>query len=305
MRTEPLSAEPPPAVVSPAPAAPPLIDLLLAGFPRARFLAEHYLRAPFAHQGGAESLATLASWEAIERILREPDPDVLVARRGQLAPASAPGDVRQARELSARGQTLVIRHAETRDPALGALARAFAADFAAPVNIHLYATPPGEHGFGWHYDAEEVFAIQCAGVKRYTLRKNTLHPWPLVETLPTDMGFEHEVTPIWECTLAPGDWLYMPSGTWHLARAESESLSLAVGLLPPAAIHIFDALRADLLRSIEWRQRLGLLGRAATESPEAARTRLAELLTVLGADLGRRLSDPRFQDRLLARLYDV
>jgi ribosomal protein L16 Arg81 hydroxylase len=282
----------------------PAIDLLLAGFPRDRFLAEHYLRAPFAHQGGAESLLALASWEVIERILREPDPDILIARRGEPSASTTPVDLRAARALAARGETLVIRHAERRDPALGALARAFAADFAAPVNIHLYATPAGEHGFGWHYDAEEVFVIQCTGVKRYTLRKNTLHPWPLVETLPADMGFEREVTPVWQCTLAPGDWLYLPSGTWHLARAESDSLSIAVGLLPPAAIHAFDTLRADLLRSIEWRQRLGLLGRAAVESPEAARARIAELCLVLGADLDRRLNDPRFQERLLAGLKE-
>ena len=36
-------------------------------------------------------------------------------------------------------------------------------DFAAPVDVHLYCTPAGQPGFGWHYDAEDVFVLQTAG----------------------------------------------------------------------------------------------------------------------------------------------
>ncbi len=117
------------------------------------------------------------------------------------------------------------------------------------------------------------------------------------------MGFEHEVTPTWECTLAAGDWLYLPSGTWHLRAGRAESLSLAIGLLPPTALDAFDELRNDLLRSIEWRQRLGILGGSrGSRDPDAARARLRAALRRARADLERRLCDQRFLERGLTRV---
>lgn len=278
----------------------PILDALLGPVSRRQFLDEHYLLLPFARAGGGEAIATLLDWPMIERLVADPTSDLLVARDGRLAAESQAQ--RSAAKLFAEGNTLVVRHAERQDQRLAELARGFAREFAAPVNIHLYATPQTGHGFGWHYDAEEVFVVQALGAKRYELRKNTRHPWPLVETLPADMGFEHEVTPTWECTLAAGDWLYLPSGTWHRAAAESDSLSLAIGLLPKTALDLFDALRLDLRRSLEWRQRLPILGDAALDDPAEVRERLRGLTAELAHDLMRRLADERFLERCLTRL---
>src|SRR5690606_27495317 len=114
--------------------------------------------------------------------------------------------------------------------------------------------PPGRFGFGWHYDAEEVFILQTVGQKEYSLRKNTVNPWPLEETLPQGMRYEREVMPLMRCLLQAGDWLYLPSGYWHKAEARELSLSLAVGVMAPAAISILDRLREELLQSLVWRQ---------------------------------------------------
>ena len=100
-----------------------------------------------------------------------------------------------------------------------AVAAAFARDFAAEVNIHMYCTPGDQFGFGWHYDAEEVFIVQTTGRKLYSLRKNTVNPWPIEETLPADMRYEREITPLVRCELAAGDWLYVPSGYWHMGQS--------------------------------------------------------------------------------------
>ena len=283
----------------PAAGEAPVLDTLLGPIPRRQFLEDHYLRLPFARAGGGETIGNLLRWPLIERLVADPAADLLVAKDGQLLPETRPR--RPARELFAGGYTLVLRHAERQDADLAAVARGFEREFAAPVNIHLYATPAGGHGFGWHYDAEEVFVVQAEGSKRYELRKNTRHPWPLVETLPADMGFEHEITPTWECTLAASDWLYLPSGTWHRAQADADSLSLAIGLLPQTALDLFDELRQDLRRSLEWRQRLALLGDAELEDPTQVRERLRALLAELGQDLARRLADERFLERCLTR----
>ena len=82
------------------------------------------------------------------------------------------------------------------------LAAGFEDDFHAPANIHIYATPAGKYGFSWHYDAEEVFIMQTSGRKEYSLRKNTVHPWPLVETIPQDMGYSREIMPLMHVLLS-------------------------------------------------------------------------------------------------------
>ena len=107
-----------------------------------------------------------------------------------------PKDAAGARALGDEGYTIFIRHAERHHPGLAELAREFEATFLGPVNIHVFATPAGAPGFSWHYDAEDVFIIQTAGEKEYSLRKNTVNPWPLEETLPEDMQYEREQMPL-------------------------------------------------------------------------------------------------------------
>jgi ribosomal protein L16 Arg81 hydroxylase len=160
----------------------------------------------------------------------------------------------QARALLGEGHTIGVRHAERHDGALAELALDFQRDFAAPVDVHVYWTPPGQPGFGWHYDAEDVFVLQAHGAKEWSLRKNTVNPWPLVETLPADMEVEREIMPVMRCLLRPGDWLYIPAGYWHATRAGAdESVSLSVGVLSTSAIEVYDFLRRSLLSSLLWR----------------------------------------------------
>lgn len=72
----------------------------------------------------------------------------------------------------------------------------------------------------------------------YELRKNTVNPLPLEETTPEDMHYEREIMPLWKCTLSPGDWLYIPSGYWHRAKAVTSSTSIALGVKPVTGIDV-------------------------------------------------------------------
>src|SRR5262249_22517361 len=100
------------------------------------------------------------------------------------------------------------------------------------VAIQLYATPRGYYSFTWHYDAEEVFILQTAGSKQYYLRENTVNPHPKLEAMPKDMHYEKETTPTIGALLIAGDWLYIPGGWWHVAKAPEDSLSVSIGILP-------------------------------------------------------------------------
>src|SRR5204863_6894279 len=109
----------------------------------------------------------------IVQAMQRREADVMICRRNCRYEGTVPSAESEMQVLSSEGYTFVVRHAERCDAKLRDLAANFESDFAAPVNIHLYSTPTSEFGFGWHYDAEEVFILQTAGAKTYELRKNT------------------------------------------------------------------------------------------------------------------------------------
>jgi 50S ribosomal protein L16 3-hydroxylase len=259
-----------------------ILDRLLGDFPAARFLEEFYFRLPYSRPGGAVGVAPAMDPERVRRIVDAPGADVMVSRRGERAPSGPWLDLYKA------GHTITVRHAERHDEDLARLAAAFHGEFRAPVNVHLYCTPAGEHGFGWHYDVEDVFILQLEGDKAYSLRKNTVNPWPLLATMPRDLQYEKEGSPAFECRLRAGDWLYIPPGWWHIAKSETESKSLAVGMMSPTALDLLRFLEAELPSSVVWRQRI-------PRDPDA----LAKVLRDLGRDLAMAMSDPTLAPKAL------
>jgi 50S ribosomal protein L16 3-hydroxylase len=265
-----------------------ILARLLGDFPPARFLEEFYFRLPYSRPGGAAGIAPAIGWDRVRALVEAPGADVLLSRRGQLADTPVKGW----REKYAEGFTITVRSAAKLDLDLARLAEEFRSDFLAPVNIHLYCTPAGEHGFGWHYDVEDVFVLQVEGAKAYSLRKNTVNPWPVLETMPRDLRFEDEGSPVFTCRLEAGDWLYIPAGWWHIAKTESESKSLAVGMMSPTALDLLRFLGPELAATVIWRQRLPVSG---ADDPE----RLSKVFRDLGRDFAATLSDPRLARKFI------
>jgi ribosomal protein L16 Arg81 hydroxylase len=267
---------------------------LLGEVPAATFFDEYFHRLPFALSGGARDICELGTWSVLATMLACDDADVMVVRDGVQFAGPGPKDLPAAEALSAEGYTILVRHAERHDERLLALANAFARDLAAPVDVHVYVTPPGKHGFGWHYDAEDVFILQTAGRKEYSLRKNTVHPWPLVETIPRDMQYERELMPLCRVLLAAGDWLYIPCGWWHKADAaasDETSISLAIGVMSPAAIDVYDFLRGRLVDSLLWRQRLPLPFATSGQSSDLVEAAYRAIFGQLADELDATLRD--------------
>ncbi len=280
------------------------IETLLGEIPKTKFVQEYFHRLPFSLAGAARSVCQLGSWEVLGEILGQDGVDVMVVRDGQQCAGPDPTTMGAAKALSSEGYTILVRHAEKHNEEIEALATAFRDDFHAPVNIHIYATPAGEHGFSWHYDAEEVFIIQTSGQKEYSLRKNTVNPWPLIETIPNNMGYEREVMPLMRVLLSAGDWLYIPCGYWHKAEArdsDETAISLALGVMSPSAIDIYDYLRARLLDSLLWRQRLPVNGAVSAMSSDELASHYRELFGQLADDLANTLRDEQFVREFLAR----
>jgi len=303
------------------------IGSLFGDIPVANFIQDHLHRLPFAAARTATSLCELGTWTALRTILASADDDVSATRAGQWYDGPPPTDADSARALCDQGYTVFIRHAERHHPQLAELAADFEATFLGPVNIHVFATPAGAPGFSWHYDAEDVFIIQTAGQKEYSLRKNTVNPWPLEETLPADMQYERELMPLMRVLLRPGDLLYIPCGYWHKAEAKhgglgdrdsgrgtlnketpsphpvsspsETSISLAVGVMSRSAMDVFDFLRRRLIHSLVWRQRLPLPNES---TPEESHATYRHLFEQLAADLKKTFADPKLVADFLATL---
>jgi ribosomal protein L16 Arg81 hydroxylase len=277
-----------------------LIDTLLGDVPRSVFLQEHYLRQPLARRAAAAHLSELATWATVERLVEHTSCDLLLVRDGKLWPGARPTRAAEARRLHAEGYSLALRQADQHDAGLAELGRTLSAELQGTVNLQVYCTPQGHGSFGWHCDPEEVFIFQTAGVKRYQMRQNTLNPSPLLETLAAGPDASRETTPILECQLEAGDWLYIPGGFWHEVTAPQDSISISVGVMPATPLHVLDFVRAQLLRSEAWRRRFPPLGHASPMSDAEKLDFCRSLFRELGTELKGMLDDPRFMLRFLA-----
>ena len=84
-----------------------------------------------------------------------------------------------------------------------------------------YITPNGKQGLAPHFDDVEIFVLQTEGAKRWKVYDtDTLAAHPS-----GDLDERSLETPSLEVTLQPGDCLYMPRGTIHMAVANRDQLS--------------------------------------------------------------------------------
>jgi 50S ribosomal protein L16 3-hydroxylase len=175
------------------------------------------------------ALATL-DWATLGEVLAA-QPDAIVCAKGKHLGLPVPRDLDEVRAYFRIGIGLCVRHTERCHPKLAAIAAAFEQDLGRSVQVQLFVTPGGTHGFGWHYDLEDVFIAQTVGVKDYYFRENTIErtaPFPP----PSFAGFHLESSPIMTATLVPGDFLYIPSRWWHMAQCKDDALSISVGVSP-------------------------------------------------------------------------
>lgn len=134
----------------------------------------------------------------------------------------------------AGGATLVLQALHRTWPPLIEFGSELAAEIGHPVQINAYITPPENQGFAAHYDTHDVFVLQVAGGKRWTIHR------PVIESPLPDQTWEQrraEVAaraaeePLIDTVLRPGDALYLPRGYLHSAVAQGElSIHLTVGV---------------------------------------------------------------------------
>jgi lysine-specific demethylase/histidyl-hydroxylase NO66 len=136
--------------------------------------------------------------------------------------------------LFADGSTVVLQGLHRLWPPLIEFADQLAADLGHPTQVNAYVTPPSSRGFSPHYDVHDVFVLQVAGEKHWTIHEPVL-PDPLRSQPWTDrteqVAAAAEGEPVIDAVLRPGDVLYLPRGYLHSAEALGEiSAHLTVGV---------------------------------------------------------------------------
>lgn len=114
-----------------------------------------------------------------------------------------------------------------------------------PVGINCYASFGQDHSFDKHWDEHDVFAIQLAGEKHWTLFDNPDVPFATGFRSPTETCPDNVIG---DFDLCEGDVLYVPRGCWHEVRGNNRpSLHVSVGVV---RLRAFDLLRS-LLDNLE------------------------------------------------------
>ncbi len=257
------------------------------------FLDKHFTRLPFSRPHGADEFKEFLNWETVKNIIAEDKSVLRIVKDGKMISDYVKLTHDEVKKRYDEGCTLLVRFAERSDTRLNELALDFARSFRTEVDIQLYCTPENHNAFGWHYDVEEVFILQCQGSKHYTLRPNTIHPNPLVKSIPKDQGYERETsTTAIQVTLEEGDWLYIPSGWWHRAETKKASMHISIGLMPRSAVDLLEAFPDFLAKDVFWRTRMPVYRDFPTEADEI--TFYQEAMVKLGKEIARHFADPEF-----------
>lgn len=205
----------------------------LGSIPIETFVSEFLQKQPVAMPGTARGALPLLDWHVLDGILgRCQPPDIWVVARGEILDIAPPRSVEELRPLMAMGVGLAMRRGERYDDGLAEFAASLAQDLPGRVHVQIFVTPGGTHGFGWHYDHEDVFIAQTAGVKDYYFRDNTVDRDTPHGQQPDFSLFKQERSQLATARLIPGDWLYLPARWWHMAKCLEDSLSISAGMFP-------------------------------------------------------------------------
>ncbi len=236
----------------------------LTGLDAGDFADRHWGRTPLLRRGadpGAfrdvldlDGVDELLSRRGLRTPFLRMAKDGVIDSRSFTGPAGAGAEIGdQVRDdavaaLFADGATAVLQGLHRMWPPVIDLATRLAAEIGHPVQANAYVTPPQSRGFSAHYDVHDVFVLQLAGRKHWTVHA-PVHPDPLRHQPWNDHADDvrHRVReePALETVLETGDVLYLPRGWLHAATAQGGvSAHLTVGVHVVTRYALVEALTA-------------------------------------------------------------
>ena len=192
-------------------------------------IEDHWGKRAVYIPGAIDKFKGLYTWEAVNDIMfasRNYDKLRLLYEKKELPRNS----FKSLDHWMAKGATLVINGVNSVDPLVAKFEDSLEYDLNRHVNINSYMSYPSKQGFDIHFDFHDVFLVHTEGIKEWKIFEPTPgHTYPLHRLLNLDKGDPPEYEPYLECTLTPGDVVYIPRGHWHYGIAIEPSIHLTVG----------------------------------------------------------------------------
>ena len=197
------------------------------------------------------------------------------------------------RALVGQGASILLNDIDTLSPGLRAVAGLLEGALGAKVQINLYCSWHERQAFPSHFDTHDVFALQIAGEKRWTVFRGRFEQpiaHPSFQSLGQAYHDDAKGAVLAEFDLRPGDILYLPRGQYHHALATgANSIHLAVGVTEPVGIDLLSLLFEDAVADPAFRRRL-----PAAAEPGAVTAQVGRL----AAGAREHMASPRFRARL-------
>ncbi len=239
----------------------------------ADFLATHWGQSPH-HRIGADlaAFSDLFSLDEVDRrmssrsartpafrLVRDGRPldPARYTRNARIGGQSVPGvaDPGAIFEEFRNGATIVFQGLHRSCPPITRFCRRLELDLSHAVQANAYVTPAGSQGLGVHYDTHDVFVLQLAGAKQWSIYPPVLddplpsQPW---KGTATDAG-----EPCLSVDLQAGDCLYVPRGFLHAAQAQHDlSAHLTIGVVTTTWHDVVKEVIAGVAEEAEFRRAL-------------------------------------------------
>lgn len=145
--------------------------------------------------------------------------------------------------LPKRDWTLLVQDVDRWDPDVRALLQRveFLPRWRVDDVMISYAVPGGS--VGAHVDQYDVFLLQGMGQRRWQIDASAGPPLAFRDDAPIRLLQSFNASHEW--VLGPGDMLYLPPGMPHFGVAESDCLTLSIGMRAPSAGELLAAFAAQ------------------------------------------------------------
>lgn len=265
----------------------PSLEWLIYPTSKEVFFQEYFEKRPLVVKRGEPNyFKDLLSLDEIDRVIttlnRSPEEIVLknasrdVSEKDYTVDGSI--DVAKLYQLFNEGSTITLAFLDDVLPQLAQFCKILEREFSCPLQANIYLTPPSAQGAKAHYDTHDVFVLQIAGTKKWTI-----YGTPVELPLP-GQDFDstiHELgAPTMEFVLEPGDVAYVPRGAGHDARStDTVSMHVTAGILRYTWTDLLlEFIAGASLRDAAFRKSLPAGFARTGFNREQARKQLGELL---------------------------
>ena len=203
-------------------------------------------------------------------------------------------DPARLRKLYEQGHTIRIGNLQRIIPAMARASRAIQQETGYSNYMHVFLTPGGNQGLGWHWDQQMAIIAQVSGVKRWNLwRPPADAPAPVRDYNESWRVWKDTYVQDWEAAgpdlvidLHPGQSMVLPRGWVHNPRvtAEHAAVHLTIAIRERTPLWLAEKLTAPVIEDPSFRRILlpgQLSGAGLAAEIEATRDALIKYLTGL------------------------